>query len=573
MFSRKRLAYIIIITIIFSGLFFLFNLDHDFLRSQEKNQADFYTPSQKVSASLSNLSVDPGVLVIGIPKEKGEFLIKANVISALSEIKSHTTIVDSLKAADIKNKEILIFVVADISKVADLQLVAEYIQKGGKVIFAAGIPTDADWRYLDPVWGIQERGSFATTTDITFNQGYFPYEPLTIKNGFPSYSMTLRVEESSEVLLEGPNQNPLVWTHDYGLGRSTMINGTFMESKLSSGILIAALSNTKEHALYPILGTKTVFLDAIPPLFDGNDENSFEYYGRSAESFVRDKLWAVLLQKATVFDLKLTSSFFAIDKQNFESQNANQQTFSFISRQIIQSGGEITLSGNHVDLDQLESARVQVTKTFFNQFFPNYNLHAYYPLYGKIDESQINTIKSVYPSIDILRLLYDGDETTQSTGDFEVRSDLVVYPTTTYGYKAEGTQLYTFLSLLTSHGAISHSFDINSLFTVPSSESNWNTLNKSFDVLSETYFGKTDWLEPTTISPAVERLKDLSGLSVNTHTEARSITVACVDVALGQKFMFYSQDKILSAVGATTKQISQNYYLIEATAASFTLTY
>lgn len=573
MFSRKRLAYIIIITIIFSGLFFLFNLDHDFLRSQEKNQADSFVPSPKVSATLSNLSLDPGVLVIGLPKEKSETLIKANVVSALTEIKIRFTLVDSLTSTDLINKEILIFVVADVSKVADLQLVAEYIQKGGKAIFAAGIPTDADWRYLDPVWGIQERGSFSTTTDITFNKGYFPYESLTIKDGFPSYSMTLRVQEPSEVMLEGPNQNPLVWTHDYGLGRSTMINGTFMESKLSLGILVAALSNTKELALYPILGTKTVFLDAIPPLFDGNDENSFEYYGRSAESFVRDKLWAVLLQKASLMNLKLTSSFFAIDKQNFESQNANQQTFSFISRQIIQNGGEITLSGNHVDLDQLESARVQVTKTFFNQFFPNYNLHAYYPLYGKIDETQINTIKSVYPSIDILRLLYDGDETTQSTGDFEVREDLVIYPTTTYGYKAEGTQLYTFLSILTSHGAISHSFDINSLFTVPSSESNWNTLNKSFDILSDLYFGKTDWLEAVTISPAVERLKDQSGLTVNSHTETNTLSVACLNMAPGQKFMFYSKNKILSAVGATYREISRNYYLIEASAAAFTLTY
>ncbi len=572
MFSRKRLAYIITITIIFSGLFFLFNLDHDFLRSQEKNQADSFVNSEKFSATLTQTE-DPGILVIGVPKDKSETQIKTNVVKALSEIKSHITSLDTLKAADLKNNPILIFVVADVSKAADLQLIADYVKKGGKAIFAAGIPTDSDWRYLDPVWGIQERGSFSTISDITFNPGYFPYESIAIKDGFPSYSMTLRVEESSEVLLEGPNQNPLVWSHDYGLGRSTMINGTFMESKLSLGILVAALSNTKEHALYPILGTKTVFLDAIPPLFDGNDENSFEYYGRSAESFVRDKLWAVLLQKASVFDLKLTSSFFAIDKQNFESQNANQQTFSFISRQIIQNGGEITLSGNHVNLDQLTQTRVQMTKTFFNQFFPNYNLHAYYPLYGKIDEAQINTIKSVYPTIDILRILYEGDETTQSTGDFEVRDDLVVYPTTTYGYKAEGTQLYTFLSLLTSHGTISHSFDINSLFTVPSSESNWNTLNKSFDVLSEQYFGKTAWLDPLTISPAVERLKELAGLTLKTHTEVGSLTAACLDLSLGQKFMFYSKDKILSATGASYKQISPNYYLIEASAATFTLTY
>lgn len=572
MFSRKRLAYIIIITIVFSGLFFLFNLDHDFLRSQSINSADELKPIEKFTAS-ELITSDAGFLIVGNPQNESERQIKTNLVKAFNQIKAKITQVESITDADLVNDIILVFVVADVSQTGDLEKIAEYIRNGGQAIFAAGIPSENNIRYLDPVWGILERGSFTSVSDITFNEGYFPYEQTTIPNGYTTYSSNVRLEETCEILIQGNNEIPLVWTHPYDLGRITMINGTFMESKLSIGILIASINNTREYSIYPILSTKTIFLDAIPPLFDGNDENSFEYYGRSAESFVRDKLWAVLLQKASVLDLQFTSSFMAIDKQTFESQNANQQTFSYISREIIQNKGEITLSGNHVDLNNLTVERIEQTKSFFDNFFPNYNLHAYYPLYGKIDQNQIDLIQEIYPSIDIIRILYEGDPLTQSSGDYEVSNGNVIYPTTTFGYKAEGLQMYTFISVLTSHGSISHSFDINSLFTVPSSESNWNTLNKSFDILVDLYFKKTPWLESVTISPAAEKVKEMDGLDVETFTESNQITVACSDMAIGQKFLFYSPRKIKSAQGASYEEINSRYYLIEAQSPSFVLHY
>jgi hypothetical protein len=572
MFSRKRLAYIITITMIFSGLFFLFNLDHDFFRSQSINEADKLVPSEKISATLNGI-IDAGFLVIGDPQTNTEQQTQTNVIKALTQTRAKYTMTDSLTKQDLLGSAILVFIVQDVSLTGDLESIAKYITNGGQAIFAAGISAETDWRYLDPVWGILERGSFKTVSDITFNQGYFPYNEITAFDAYPTYSMTLRLNDSCEILISGENDIPLLWTHAYKSGKIAMINGTFMESKLSLGVFIAAVNSTRDHSLYPILATKTVFLDAIPPLFDSNDDHSFEYYGRSAESFVRDKLWSVMIQKATLLDLKLTSSFMAIDKQPFISQSANQQTFSYISREILRNKGEITLSGNHVDLNNLTDSRIGLTKSFFEKFFPNYHLHAYYPLYGIIDQNQIDLIQSVYPTIDIIRLLYEGDGITQSSGDYAVNGDTVTFPTTTYGYKAEGLQLFTFVSVLTSHGSISHSFDINSLFTVPSTESNWNTLNKSFDVLTDAYFQKTSWLESVTISPAAEKVKALSAIEVFTQTGTDQMSVACIDLTRGQKFMFYSVTGIRSAKGAKFTRINERYYLIEAQEASFVLNY
>lgn len=572
MFSRKRLAYILIITLIFSLLFFLFNLDHAFFRSQATNPFDAYVSPDPLSAQLSG-AADAGYLIVGDPQNATEERIKANVLFALSQIKAKTAETSVLTEADYTSDSVVIFIVQDIGLASDLQRLAQTVTDGRRVIFAAGIPLDSAYRYLDPLWGILERGSLTPVSDIVFNAGYFPYESVTASQAYPTSALTVRLNNATEVLVEDPEALPLVWAHPYRLGRVAVINGSFLESKLSSGLLIGALNALKEQSLYPVLGSKVVVLDAIPPLFDSNDDKSFEYYGRSAESFVRDKLWSVLLQKATVLDLKLTSSFLAIDKLKFDAQNANQQTFSSINREILRYGGEITLAGNHVDLDPLTQARITQTKTFFEQFFPNYTVRAYTPLYGKIEASQLDLLQTVYSSMKVLRLLVDGDGITQSNGDYGIQNDTVIYPTTTYGYIAEGKQLYTFVSMLTTYGAISHSFDINALFTVPSSESNWNTLNQPFDVLTERFFAKTPWLKSLTISPAAQKVRDLADLQVDTSTQTDRMIVACQDLIPGQTFMFYSNKPILSIEGARFTRINERYYLIEAESASFTIHY
>lgn len=572
MFSRKRLAYILIITMIFSLLFFLFNWDHAFFRSQATNPFDDFVPTKLLDAQL-NTDADAGYLIVGDPQNATEERIKANVRFTLDQIKAEVTEVSVLTDSEYASDSIIIFIVQDISLASDLQRLAITVTSGRRVIFAAGIPLGSTFRYLDPLWGILERGSLTPVSDITFNTGYFPYESMTASQAYPTSALTVRLDDTVEVLVQGPEALPLVWAHPYRLGRIAVINGSFLESKLSSGLLIGALNTLKEHALYPVFGTKVVVLDAIPPLFDSNDDKSFDYYGRSAESFVRDKLWSVLVQKATLLDLKLTSSFLAIDKLKFDAQNANQQTFSGINREILRYGGEITLSGNHVELESLTLDRIAQTETFFSGFFPNYTLRAYTPLYGKIEPNQLELIRTVYPSMDVLRLLVDGDGITQSSGDYGVQGDMVIYPTTTYGYIADGKQLYTFISMLTTYGAVSHSFDINALFTVPSSESNWNTLNKPFDDLSERFFAKTPWLNSMTISPAAQKVRDLSMLQVDTSTEATSMMVACQNLTAGQAFMFYSKTPIVRVEGAQYTRINESYYLIEAESASFTIYY
>jgi hypothetical protein len=570
MFSRKRLAYILIITLIFSLLFFLFNLDHAFLRSQAINPADQFVSAETLDAQLTG-EADADFLLIGIPGNSIETQIRDNLRFTLTQFKIPFREVE--RVSDDSGSSLRIYVVQDIENVTDLEELATFITEGGRALFAAGVPTASVYRYLDPVWGILERGSLISTQDVTFNEGFFPYPSITIPNGYPTVALNVRLNTACDILVEGENAIPLVWVQTYRSGKIAMINGTFLEAKESSGLFVAALNALREHAILPILGTKTVFLDAIPPLFDGNDDNSFEYYGRSAESFVRDKLWSVLIQKGTLLDLKFTTSFMAIDKLKFDAQNANQQTFSTINRDVLRNGGEITLSGNHVELSDLSVERIQQTKTFFEGFFPNYRLHAYYPLYGKIDEPQLARLRSVYPTLDTLRYLYDGDGITQSSGDYGVQDGLVTFPTTTYGYVAEGHQLYTMVSTLTTYGAISHSFDINALFTVPSSESNWNTLNRSFDTLTQTYFAQTRWLKAMTVSYAAQKVRQWDALEISTSTQPDQLEIACTDLVVGQAFLLYSATPIQRVEGATMTPINDRYYLIEALGASIVVHY
>ena len=161
MFSRRRLAFIISITIVFSVLFFLFNIDHDFLRSQVINIADDFSTLDTISAPWVE-GADDGFIIVGNSQSDSDKLIKANTIDALKQIKAEYITVNQVENEELNGNAILIFVSSDLSQVGDLERIANHIKEGGRAIFAAGIPNETYGRFFDPVWGILERGGFTT---------------------------------------------------------------------------------------------------------------------------------------------------------------------------------------------------------------------------------------------------------------------------------------------------------------------------------------------------------------------------------------------------------------------------
>jgi hypothetical protein len=556
-----------------SSLFFLFNLDKAFFQTDKINKTDKTTYVKPLNSQIPSFTNSMSYLVVGNPGSSSEELIKDNILRVLSDLKLDYGYSENLSQGQLKGNKTIIFCITDVSKSIDLGQLSHFIRNGGRVIFAAGIPSNNLLAYLYPIWGIVELGSHESFNNIKFNEGSIPYDETLIENSPPTYAINARLAKTCTVLVEASNTNPLIWTNNYSSGKCAVINGTFMESKLSEGILVLALANLEDSFIYPIIGAKTVFLDAIPPLFNSNDENSFNYYGRSSDSFVRDRLWGVLLQKSKLYNLKYTTSFLAVDKSNIDMSYANKQSFSFINKEIIQNEGELTLAGDHNGLYSISATRSEAIKKYFEELFPKYNIHAYYPLYGKSKFDDFKELKTTFKNLSIYRCYYYGNPEEQTVGNFEVldKEGVVSYPTITYGYKSQGLNMYNFISLLTSKGVISHSFDTNSLFTVPETESNWNTLDDDYDNLNVAFFKKTPWLESMTISPAARIIQAMEKLEYKIKTIDNKMILYSNNIVPGQKFMFFSIHKPLKITGGTYKQINKYYYMISVQETELTI--
>lgn len=564
MLSSKRLIYILVVVLVISSLFFLFNLDKAFFQTDKINKADKLTYAKLLNSEIPILTNSNIYLVVGKPSSSSENLIKENILRVLSDLRVDYGYSENLTQGQLKGTKTIIFCIIDVSKSIELGQLTQFIRNGGKVIFAAGIPDNNTLAYLYPIWGIVELGRHENFNNIKFNEGTIPYDEILIENNSPAYAINARLSNTCTILVETSNTNPLIWTNNYSFGKCAVINGNFMENKLSEGILVLTLANLEEAFIYPIIGAKTVFLDAVPPLFNSNDENSFNYYGRSSDSFVRDRLWGVLLQKSKLYNLKYTTSFLAIDKSNIDMSYANKQSFSFINKEVIQNEGELTLAGDHNGLYNISVTRLESIKKYFEELFPKYNIHSYYPLYGKSKLDDFKKLKTTFTKLNTYRCYYYGNPNEQTVGNFEVlnKEGIVSYPTITYGYKSQGLNMYNFISLLTSKGVISHSFDINSLFTVPENESNWNTLAKDYDNLNVDFFKKTPWLEAMTISPAVQLVQAMEKLEYKIKVIDNKMIVYSNNIMSGQKFMLFSIHTPLKITGGTYKKINKYYYMV-----------
>ncbi|NCC76518.1 MAG: DUF2194 domain-containing protein, partial [Clostridia bacterium] len=196
------------------------------------------------------------------------------------------------------------------------------------------------------------------------------------------------------------------------------------------------------------------------------------------------------------------------------------------------------------------------------------------PLYGTCDLQHLAVIRQTFPEISILRYPLDffASPEKQSALDELTRDEkITLFPTITHGFKIDRDQYLTYLSQLTTLGLVSHSFDVNYLFTVPEKDSNWNELDEFYDDLCDQYFAPVRWLSDLTISPAAKNLDATRQLSYTTRTHEKQMTITCQNFTPGQAFFFRSEMPIARATGATVQPINRTYSLVIADTPQFTL--
>ncbi|MEI6603008.1 MAG: DUF2194 domain-containing protein, partial [Clostridia bacterium] len=466
MLSIKRLLQLISIAVFIGVAYLLLTIDHNSSNFEGKN---IYIDQQLqlISRNLPLNSNNENYIILGASKDKSEQAIFNNLVATMSNMKLQFKTTNSLTQADLNNRPTVVFAVAHVSLFADMGLVGNYISSGGKVLFAAGIPEGFLDSYLNPVWGIIEKGNRVGVNDFEISSGFLPYQSVSVDFKGSNASTTLQLGPNTKVYVKNHEGLPIIYSNEFNSTKTVVMNGTFLQEKYASGLFCAALGVLKGDLLYPTIGTKTVFLEAFPPIANVDDIRSSQLYGRSTEQFLRDILWPQLLSNQTQHGLVYTASILSILPEGYDTNIINSRLFNYVFREIISRKGEMIMAGDHSKSAKFDPTQAQKAVDFLKKAFHNYQLNAYSVMYGKPDLKTITTINQIFDNAKIVVGVLNGDQKTQMTLDFSEGDGFLYFPSVSNGFSEKNGTMFDFISSLTAKGVVSHTFNIETLLKAP----------------------------------------------------------------------------------------------------------
>lgn len=571
MLSLKRLFQIILIILTISISFMLVNISNGSTSTlQVTNNYDFelYYGDNAIPNNLQSVLY----YVISTEDSTSSKKISDNIGSSLTTMGLDYINKEFIKEDDLVHKPILLFCDAKVSECIDLKLLVDYIKNGGLVMFAGGIPENLNDSYLYPIWGIVEKGNLTAENIFHIVSDFLPYEEIDVDYSGYNASTNVKVTDDVKVLIKG-NNNPIVYSRVYKNGKIVVINGTFMENKNSGGIFSGALGELSGQLVYPIIGTKTVFLDGLSVMNEYDDKVISKMYGRSSVSFIRDVLWPAFLENSLLYELKYTATIKVNSDDDYKKALSDERQLTYLLNKITRSNGEIILRGDYNSKYDIGTLSFAEFKNIINRLYPNYRFHGYGIRNGKPSDKLLDVIKENFTSVSILNGVFYGNESKEVVQNFEYKNDNVHFPIISSGYTKDNGTNFNFISGLSLMGAVSHSFDIEEITVPQSYDKSWDALKDDFFDLNKDFFGKTTWLEAATISESAKSTKAYSLLDVKIMYEEDRVIIYCDKFMKGQKFYLRTNKKIKDIEGGTMDKINEVYYCIQGEKSKITVFY
>ncbi len=555
MLSLKRLCYVLLIVICISGVFIIYNINENNNRIVKiRNEA---VEDQELLEGSEIQKTDETIFYIVGSEEKDIYKdIYRNVCHIMNDIKVSWKKMDQLGEDELKDdRAVIIFCDDVVGDYVNLSQLGQFIEKGGKVIFAAGVAEGHEDSYLRPILGIIEKTVKANYQTYDFAENFFPLqdEQMTYDGYTVSTWMTLR-ENATVYVKDSEKETPIVYTYPYGEGESLVFNATFLSDSRCMGFLISGIGILLEDFMYPILGTECVYLDNFPIVTYVNDPICMKLYGRTTEAFVRDVIWPVFQGMAVRNELKYTSSILCVASDEDAFPAISESLFSTMGKSALQYDGEMAYAVDCEDPSELyrnEEFIENFTRTFTN-----------YDILSIIMMSE----KPIEESIDILGGDLQAVRGTLNAQQPEERlyysKDYHVFPETSHGINLEDGSMLQIASTLTSYGVISHTFNINELINIDDNTPTWDTDKVKLEEFEDKVFKRTKYLTNMTLTETKNVVKSYQNIEYTWKKKDDKIEIYANQFGEGQPFFLRTEEKIMGAKNAEYEKIGDNYYIV-----------
>ncbi len=552
MLSTKRLLYVILIVLVVSAIFMVYNINEERSKTVKMAHAPAAQEEFTADAKLSE-SNQLKVYVVGNEKKKIYRDIYKNTIQILKDLHIPYSNGEKLEPEELDRESLIIFCDDTINTHTDLIQLGKFISEGGKVIFAGGLSEGTEDSYLWPFLGITEKSVKENYNKLEFVNQLLPLQfNETVYDGYNASTWIAVREDAEKYIQDAEKEVPVLHTYDYGKGQSCLINGTFLADMGCCGMLTGAMGTVLEDFIYPVMGTKVVFLDNFPMVTYVNDKVCMKMYGCSTESFVRDVIWTQFQGMSLRTDTVYSSSILTEASEEKSFPEINDSLFTTIGKSALQYDGELIFAVNCTN-----PKKIYYNNNFINQFndvFEEYDITGLALISEELNDEMLQIpetkIKSVRGHLDAeVRMKYD--------------EDYFVFPAASYGNNMEDGNLFELSSILGAYGMVSHVFDINMMITEDESTPSWDLDKKQIGLFESKILRDTSYLEGRTLSDTKDIVKSYMGLNYQWKKEKNKMYLNCSGIRKGQTFFYKTDSKIVDATGLTFEEAGNGYYLLQ----------
>lgn len=421
--------------------------------------------------------------------------------------------------------------------------IKSFVEDGGRLYIGSRFIND-EWSDLI---GVTDFGDFLDGINgLSFQKELFPgYIDLDSSSTLFAHSIAdVELAKTSEVFITAQDE-PIMWTHEFGKGKVLFWNTTSVAEKNSRGLLLQAMSFLTPAFVSSQAGIKVMYLDDFPsPVPYETTDAIRKKYDMSIKDFYSNVWWQDMKQLAKDYDVRYTGVMIGtyqdtIAQTSEDIKERSRYPMLYFGRDLLKHDGEIGLHGyNHQSL-VLEDERIDPTlgykpwssleemlvgieriKSSFDYFFPNEKIKTYVPPSNIINKTGIAALEEGLPNLEVIAALYSGSDKEgsyiQEFGQDETFDHLYNFPRISSGYLEGEEDQFIQIDAIANFGMMSHFVHPDDVLdSARSTGDGWEGMKTNLEAMLKKTNDLYPYLEPLTQHNALKKYKNYEEANID----------------------------------------------------------
>jgi hypothetical protein len=600
-YSRGCVA--ILSLLLFLGLFFQFHRTDGFLRLFKNTNTTLVASEVKEQPEDADNWPREKYLVVCDVTSGDSIKLRLNLEKTFHQLKKDVKVVSIEEAgAETLDYTGVFIAFPNLDRITNIDALRNYVFDGGKVYFMITPSPGNAFMQLQQELGFKNSGKAENTTGVKILSSIlikgkgFELNGSSIENS----SMPAELDDSARVHITSFDDTPLLWDKDYGKGAYVIFNGTMLGEKGSRGIITGMLGLSQNAFVYPIIGTKTMYIDDFPaPAPEGIRDEIYPDYHLTTAEFYRQIWWPGMLKIAAKYDIRYTG--LAIETYNanvagpFDPESndrTNRRNLILYGRELLKSGGEIGIHGyNHQPLvpegyaahneeytpwenPELMAQSMSELKRYLEVVYPDYKFKSYVPPSNILSPEGRAALKEAMPDLKMISSLYIGSYAKSDSyiQEYGMGPDGILnMPRISADYLRDKDMDWDILNAVSFLGVFSHFVHPDNLLFAENKGIHWRDMYKEFESLMKEVYEKYGWLRSCTGSQSAEYYEDFLQMDYRIKLEGDQLQIACWGFSDESYFILRTPRKVTEAKGCEIQSIDENIYLLKIHSPEVTL--